>query len=96
MDNVKNLIWFKNNLESKLLSFELQHKYFEEGDFGTLNQIEFNSLKIGGNIDFWSLGWIGIFIWDYQKEKELFNVLLNPEQTIEIDNAFIQLEKLLL
>ncbi|WP_166444622.1 hypothetical protein [Dyadobacter bucti] len=57
--------------------------------------MEFNSKKIGGNIDFWALGWLGIFVWDYETEEQLMNVLLEPHQDKEKEEAFKKLEKLL-
>ena len=53
---IKDVNWFKDGIEPKLNGFEVKYKYLEEGDFGSLNQIEFNSKKIGGEIDFWGLG----------------------------------------
>ena len=48
-----------------------------------LNQVEFNSKKVGGNIDFWGLGWLGVFVWDYEKEEQLINLLIEPSQEEE-------------
>jgi len=28
-----------------------------------LNQVEFNSKKLGGKINFWGFDWVGIFVW---------------------------------
>lgn len=67
---------FKNNYISNFKNYEISYRYFEEGDFGTLNQVVFESNKQGGEIDFWSSGRISIFIWNYVEEKEAFNVLL--------------------
>lgn len=94
----KNVLWFKANLAPKLENYKLNYKFFDEGDFGTfgaLNQIEFNSEKIGGNIDFWGLGWLGIFVWDHKKEEELLNVLVEPDNEEKQIEAFRKLEELL-
>ena len=61
-----------------------------------MNQIEFNSKRIGGNIDFWELGWLGIFVWDYEKEEQILNILLEPNQNEEKEKVFKQLEEILL
>jgi hypothetical protein len=84
----KNLDWFKNEIAPKLAGYDLKYQYFEEGDFGSLNKVEFNSSKIGGGIDFWGLNWLGIFLWDYTEEKELMNILLEPDQDLEKEEAF--------
>lgn len=88
MDSTKNILWFKNIIEPTLKEFEVSYRSYDGGDFGSLNQVEFNSEEKGGNIDFWGLGWLGIFLWDYKKEEEIMNVLLGPEQEKEKEKAF--------
>lgn len=95
MEGVKDIEWFKSNVIPKIKGYELGYKFFDEGDFGSLNQIEFNSKKIGGNVDFWGLGWLGIFVWNYETEEQLLNVLLEPNQKKEQDEALKQLQDLL-
>jgi len=95
MRDSRDLEWFKKEISSNLIGYELKYKFFKEGDFGSLNQVEFNSKKIGGNIDFWSLGWLGIFVWDYEEEQQLLNVLLKPDENNEKELAFAKLRKLL-
>lgn len=63
--------------------YEVEEKTFPEGDLGALTQIEFNNRYKGGNIDVWSSGWFGVFVWDYVKEEELLNVLVDPESDQE-------------
>jgi hypothetical protein len=94
--DVKNIDSFKSELAPRLKEYNLEYKFFDEGDFGSLSQVEFNSSKIGGNIDFWGLGWLGIFVWDYQKEQELLNLLIKPDQEDEKKNAINRLILLLL
>jgi hypothetical protein len=81
--DVKDIDSFKSGLAPRLKKYKLEYKFFSEGDFGALNQVEFNSNEIGGNIDFWGLGWLGIFVWDYRKEEELLNLLIKPDQEEE-------------
>lgn len=57
--------------------------------------VEFQVSKRGGNVDFWGLGWIGIFVWDYETEEQLLNVLLEPHQEKEKEQAFKKLRELL-
>ena len=96
MMNTKDINWFKATIAPILETYQLDYKYFGEGDFGSLDQVEIDSTKLGGNIDFWGLGWIGIFIWDYKAEIEVMNVLLEPHQKDEIDQAFNQLRNVLI
>ena len=95
MSKIKDVEWFKRDFASNLGDYELKYKFFEDGDFGTLNQVEFNSTKKGGNIDFWGLGWLGIFVWDYETEEQVFNILLEPHQEAEKEKAFNELIELL-
>ena len=87
--------WFKKQMISKLSGYEFEYKFFEKGDLGSLNQVEFNSEKIGGNIDFWGLGWLGIYVWSYEKEEQILNILLEPHQKEEKEKAFEELKGLL-
>ena len=91
----KNILWFKTNIEPTLKDYEVQYRSYDDGDFGSLNQIEFNSKGKGGNIDFWGLGWLGIFLWDYNKEEEIINILLEPHQEEEKEKNIENLLKML-
>jgi hypothetical protein len=96
MKEVKNIEWFKSDLAPKLEGYDLSYTFFNEGDFGSLSQVEFNSKKIGGNIDFWGLGWLGIFVWNYETEEQMFNVLVESHQEEEKEEALKRLQELLL
>lgn len=95
MDTTKNILWFKTVIEPTLKGYEVKYRSYDDGDFGSLNQIEFNSKEKGGNIDFWGLGYLGIFLWDYQKEEEIMNILLEPNQEEEKEKFVESLLKLL-
>jgi hypothetical protein len=91
MNDIKNISWFKKTIEPKLRGYEIKYKFFEKGDFGSLNQVEFNSDAKGGVIDFWGLGWLGLHLYSYQKDEEILNVLLEPDEEIEKTKALEQL-----
>jgi len=93
MAEVQDIEWFKKVIAPSLNGYEVTYKFYETGDFGSLNQVEFNSDNIGGNVDFWSLGWLGIFVWDYKRGKQLLNILLEP--TEKKVNALEELRSLL-
>jgi len=93
---MKNVEWFKNVFASHLKGFEIKYKFFEKGDFGSLNQVEFNSQEKGGEVDFWSSGRLSIYFVDYKTGKELLNILLMPSQDEEKEIAFQKLRELLL
>ena len=70
--NMKDLEWFKKEVVPYLTDYEIQYRFYSEGDFGTLTQANFNSKRKGGGIDFWGLGWLGVDLYDYEKDtKEL-------------------------
>ncbi len=91
----KNIDWFKKSIAPNLEGYEILYKFFENGDFGSLNQVEFNSEKMGGVIDFWSTGWLGIHLIDYLKEDELLNVFFEPNQNSEKEKAWEDLQDFL-
>lgn len=46
---------FEKEISPLLTAYEVNQRAFDDGDFGPLYQVEFNSKEIGGNIDFWGL-----------------------------------------
>ena len=91
----KDIEWFKTQIAPTLVNYELQYRFYTEGDFGPLSQVIFESPQKGGGIDFWGLGWLGIDVYDYEKEESLQNVLLEPNQIIEKEMEFNKLLLLL-
>ncbi|GGN10702.1 hypothetical protein GCM10010967_53230 [Dyadobacter beijingensis] len=87
MDIMKDQTWFKIEIEPTLHDYDIEYRFFENGDFGTLNQVVINSTKKGGGIDFWEFGWLGIDLYDYEKEELLLNVLLEPHEYNEKEKA---------
>lgn len=92
---MKDLTWFRKEVEPYLKGYDVKYKFFENGDFGDLNQIEFNSKEKGGEIDFWSSGRLSVHLVNYINGDELLNTLLNPEQQKEKDKLLSKLKELL-
>lgn len=92
---MKGIEWFKTSIQPLLTGYEINYRHFDQGDFGPLNQAEFNSEKLGGNIDFWGLGWLGIFVWSYEADEQLINILIKPDQEEEKEKAFKELLQIL-
>lgn len=88
--------WFKKEVLPILVDYDVTARYSEEGDFGSLSQFEFNSIELGGNVDFWGLNWLGIYLWSYKEERVLLNVLLDPDQELSKEQAFKDLLALLI
>lgn len=75
-----NIEYFKKNILPKLEGYEFHYSSFPNGDFGSLERVEFeNGIKFG-TIDLWSKGWINIDIYDRELDEQLMNVLLSPSE----------------
>ena len=66
-----------------MLNYKITYRSYKNGDFGDLDQIIIKSKILGDGIDFWSSGWLGIELYDYEKEKLIINVLLEPTEEYE-------------
>lgn len=95
MNLQKDIDWFKREIEPKLLGYDVTYRYYEQDDFGSLSQVVFEGKEIGGQIDYWSLGWLGVFVWDNAKEVELVNILLSPDEIGKGDDWVDKLARLL-
>ncbi|GAB4162335.1 MAG: hypothetical protein Tsb0033_21150 [Winogradskyella sp.] len=87
---------FKTEFKGIMSFYRVKHTFFENGEFGDLNRIEFEYLEKCGTIDFWELGWVEIHIINYDDEKEIFHILLEPNQEIEMERAFEILKNILM
>jgi hypothetical protein len=90
-----NITWFRNGIEEAFSDYTVTHRYFPESDFGTLDQVGFESDKKGGQIDFYSNDVLHIHIFDYTLDKEIFVILLGPDQEIEKLEAIKKMLKLI-
>ena len=79
----KTLEWFKKEVSPDLLNYKITYRSYKNGDFGDLDQVIIESKILGGGIYFWSSGWLGIDLYDYEKEELLINVLLEPTEEYE-------------
>ena len=92
---MKDVNWFKSEFEPYLKRYDVEYRFFEKGDLGDLYQVEFNSKEMGGEIDFWSSGWLNVHCVNYINGEELLNILLKPEQSKEKDEILNKLKELL-
>ncbi len=90
-----NINLFKKKIENSFSNYDLELSSFPEGDFGYLERIEFDNKSKGGNVDFWEKGWIEIHVVDYLLEKEIFHILISPEERDKIEESFEFLFKIL-
>jgi len=91
----KDIASYKELVEPRLVGYEIKDKHFTNGDFGDLQQIEFNSSEFGGEIDFWSSGYLGMHFVNYLTGEVLINTFLPPEDVSSKVDAFLKLSRLL-
>ncbi|MFN3301339.1 MAG: hypothetical protein ACK41Z_14225 [Sediminibacterium sp.] len=82
--------WFINEIIPKMKGYEIKYVN-ERGDLGELNGIQFDSEKKGGYIYFWSSGYIGLQLVDYEKGEEIISDILLKEADNSLDNFIKQL-----
>ncbi|PSL17648.1 hypothetical protein CLV60_1367 [Dyadobacter jiangsuensis] len=87
MDTMKDQTRFKIEIEPTLRGYDIEYRFFENGDFGALNQVVINSTRKGGGIDFWEFGWLGVDLYDYERDEQLLNILLEPHEYNEKEKA---------
>jgi hypothetical protein len=90
----KDIEWFKQSIYPLMSEYSVSFKSFLNGDFGDIERVDFKNERLGGSIDFWSSGWLGVYVYSYEKEKELYNVLLEADENLEKEEAFRHFEKL--
>lgn len=88
--------WFKENIEPLLTHYKCTYRFYANGDFGSLDQVAFDSERYSGEIDYWSSGRVSINLWDYEKEEMVLNLLvLEDEDVSNKINGLIRLKELL-
>ncbi len=90
-----NTLWFKETILPALKEYQVKFSFFKGGDFGDIERIEFEGKDKGGGIDFWSSGWLGINVYDYKEDREIMNILLEPQENLEKEKAFNDLQIIL-
>ena len=94
---MQSVDWFKAEVAPYLHGYEVEYRFFGNGDFGDLQQVEFSSESLGGEIDFWSSGRLAIHLVDYTNGKELMNSLWEAgEQDMRRSEELQKLRRLLL
>ena len=60
--------------------FEVEFRMFKDGTFGDLERIDINNSKFGGEIEFWSSGYIYYHLGDYETGEEYINKMFEPSE----------------
>lgn len=83
--------YFKEHVAPELDGYELIYNSYPEGDFGLLERVIIEGRgKIAG-VDIWSKGWLDIDIYNVILDEQMMNVLLEPTEIKEQEDAIIQL-----
>ncbi|WP_072166393.1 hypothetical protein [Erwinia sp. Leaf53] len=90
-----NISHFKSDIAPKLGSYILTYSSYPNGDFGSLERVEFSGNNLIGTLDFWSQGWLDINVYDCQQDEGLINRYYKPENIVEQEEALRSLCKIL-
>ncbi len=92
-----NINDFKKAIAPFLLSsgYKLHYHFFPESDFGSLDRVEIEGCNKIGTVDLWSKGWMSIDIYDLKLEVQSINILLEPSQIEEKNEAIKSLQMIL-
>ncbi|MGM9738291.1 MAG: hypothetical protein ACI3ZT_07775 [Candidatus Cryptobacteroides sp.] len=92
---MSDIEYFKKELLPFFKLFDCKWRKYPEGDLGALEQIIFESPTLGGNIDFWENGHLGIYLYDYASDHEIYNKLLEPseEHQTALKNIILKIVK---
>lgn len=72
--------WLQVHIPELLHGFDIQYKQFGRGDFGHLDRVDFEGYGLGGSIDIWDQGWLGLHLYDYGSEEVRMHLLLSPQE----------------
>jgi hypothetical protein len=72
--------FFKAEIYPHLSGYKFQYSSFGNGDFGTLERIEFEKGNKLGTVDMWSKGWLSIDVYDSALDTQLINLLISPDE----------------
>lgn len=91
-----NIHYFKQQIAPQLIDYKLVYRSFPKGDFGSLERVEIDGKGKLGGIDFWSMGWLDLDIYDLVLDKQVLNKLLDPNEQQEQEHAIQQFIEILL
>lgn len=90
-----NISYFKSDIAPKLKNYNFTYSSHPNGDFGSLERVEFSGNNLIGTLDFWSQGWLDINVYDCQRNEGLINRYYKPENIVEQKEALRSLYKVL-
>jgi hypothetical protein len=90
-----NIEYFNENIKPLLKGYCFRYSSFSNGDFGDLERIEIEGFNKVGGVEFWSMGWMGVDVYDCSLDDQVLNVLLSPEEKELAEGVFARLLEVL-
>lgn len=87
--------YFNENIKPLLKGYSFRYSSFSNGDFGDLERIEVKGFNKAGGVEFWSMGWMGVDVYDCSLDDQVLNVLLSPEEKELAEEVFARLLEVL-
>lgn len=90
-----NIDYFNEHIKPLLKNYSFKNSSFSNGDFGDLERIEFEGRGKVGAVEFWSMGWMGVDVYDCILDDQVLNVLLSSEEKELAEGVFVRLLEVL-
>lgn len=71
------------------MPLKINYEHFPSGDFGDLSRIEVEKGNKAGYIDFWSSGTVNIHLVNTETGEDVINVLLFPEEKVNVNQYLL-------
>jgi len=72
--------WFQKNIEPRLAGCSFTYSSFSRGHFGDRERVEVAAGRKLATMEFWSEGWVGIDVYDLDRDDQVMNTLISPEE----------------
>ncbi|MDC5596909.1 hypothetical protein OHX11_14185 [Acinetobacter baumannii] len=92
--------YFKKNIFPKIKeNYTVTFSNATEGEvmgFGNLERVEIEGNNILGGIEFWSSGWLSIHLINIERDEEILNSLISPDDSKRKNELLEDFEKKLI
>lgn len=91
-----DMSYFKKYVAPQLNSYKVTYSSYPNGDFGNLERAVIEGGNKIAGIDIWSKGWLDIDVYDLILDEQVMNLLLDPTEIQQQQNAIEKLLRILL
>ena len=74
-----NNVWFKEHIAPQMSTFDIQYRYFSQGDFGSLDEVNFESERFIGTINYWGNGFLSVTLFDNIMNDIVVNIMVDSD-----------------